>query len=147
MVRLVIWEAIVPIVTSLSCHWECWLQRAGCRNSQWTQKHIGVLVDLLFWKLFRMFKLSAEMLKTKSYHYVKFLIRELLLSRWRHQMETFSALLAFCAGNSPVTGEFPAHKGQWRGALMFSLICAWTPWTMHMLVIWDATALIRASKL
>ena len=25
---------------------------------------------------------------------------------WRHQMETFSALLAFCAGNSPVTGEF-----------------------------------------
>ena len=34
------------------------------------------------------------------------------------QMETFSALLAICAGNSPVTGEFPA-KGQWRGALMF----------------------------
>ena len=33
------------------------------------------------------------------------------------------ALLALCAGNSPVTGEFP-HKGQWRGALMFSLICA-----------------------
>ena len=44
---------------------------------------------------------------------------------WRHQMKTFSALLAICAGNSPVTGEFPAHKGQWRGALMFSLICAW----------------------
>ena len=44
---------------------------------------------------------------------------------WRHQMGTFSALLAICAGNSPVTGEFP-HKGQWRGALMFSLICART---------------------
>ena len=28
-------------------------------------------------------------------------------------------------GNSPVTGEFPVHKGQWRGDLMFSLICAW----------------------
>ena len=39
-------------------------------------------------------------------------------------METFSALLAICAGNSPVSGEFP-HKGQWRGALMFSLICVW----------------------
>ena len=25
-------------------------------------------------------------------------------------METFSALLAICAGNSPVTGEFPAQK-------------------------------------
>ena len=37
-------------------------------------------------------------------------------------MATFAALLAICAGNSQVTGEFP-HKGQWRGALMFSLIC------------------------
>ena len=39
-------------------------------------------------------------------------------------METFSALLAICAGNSPVPVNSP-HKGQWRGALMFSLICAW----------------------
>ena len=88
---------------------------------------------------------------------------------WRHQMKTFSVLLALCAGNPPVTGEFPSrrpvnkrftiqswgwcfdtpsrplwgncnafvrgilrspvnspHKGQWRGALMFSLICART---------------------
>ena len=29
---------------------------------------------------------------------------------WRHQMETINALLAFCAGNSPVTGEFPAQR-------------------------------------
>ena len=43
---------------------------------------------------------------------------------WCYQMEIFSALLAFCMGNSPVTGEFP-HKGQWSGALMFSLICTW----------------------
>ena len=42
---------------------------------------------------------------------------------WRHQMETFSALLALCAGNSPVPANSP-HKGQWRGALMFSLISA-----------------------
>ena len=103
------------------------------------------------------------------------------LSWLRHQMETFSPLLAICVGNSSVTGEFPAqlpvtrsfdvfftghlcgefishrwiprtkasdaelwcflywpfvrgihrspvnspHKGQWRGALMFSLICSW----------------------
>ena len=32
------------------------------------------------------------------------------LSWWRHQMETFSALLAICAGNSPVPGEFPAQR-------------------------------------
>ena len=29
---------------------------------------------------------------------------------WRHQMETFSALLAICAGNSPVTGEFLTQR-------------------------------------
>ena len=43
---------------------------------------------------------------------------------WRHQMETISALLALCARNSPVTGEFPSQRPG-RGALMFSLICAW----------------------
>ena len=41
-----------------------------------------------------------------------------------HQMETFSALLALCVGNPPVTGIFH-HKGQWGGALIFSLICTW----------------------
>ena len=29
---------------------------------------------------------------------------------WRHQMETFSALLAICAGNSLVLGEFPTQR-------------------------------------
>ena len=47
-----------------------------------------------------------------------------LLSWWRHHMEALSALLAMCAGNSPVTGEYP-QKGQRRGALLFSLICDW----------------------
>ena len=39
-------------------------------------------------------------------------------------METFSALLAICAGihRSPVNSP---HKGQWRGALVISMICAW----------------------
>ena len=39
-------------------------------------------------------------------------------------METFSGLLAICAGNSPVTGEFPAQRPVTR-SLLFSLICAW----------------------
>ena len=30
-------------------------------------------------------------------------------SWWRHELETFSAILAICAGNPPVTGEFPAQ--------------------------------------
>ena len=41
---------------------------------------------------------------------------------WRHQMETFSALLAICAGNSPVPGEFTTQKPVTR-SLMFT--CVW----------------------
>ena len=37
---------------------------------------------------------------------------------WRHQMETLSALRVISPVNSP-------HKGQWREALMLSLICVW----------------------
>ena len=33
-----------------------------------------------------------------------------LISWWLHQMESFSALLAICAGNSPVAGEFTPQR-------------------------------------
>ena len=33
-----------------------------------------------------------------------------IIAWWRHQNEIFSGLLALCAGNSPVTGEFPAQR-------------------------------------
>ena len=50
---------------------------------------------------------------------------------WRHQMETFSALLALCAGNSPVTGEFPSQKPVAQSFDIF-LICTWTNgWINH----------------
>ena len=34
-------------------------------------------------------------------------------------MQTFSALLAFCAGSSPVTGEFPAQRPVTRSFNVF----------------------------
>ena len=40
---------------------------------------------------------------------IVFLSRRYRFSWWRHQMETFPALLPICAGNSPVTDEFPAQ--------------------------------------
>ena len=58
----------------------------------------------------------------QPWYYVRY--RESVSWR-RHQMETFSALLAICGGNSSGPRWTPLHKGQWRGALMFSLICAW----------------------
>ena len=44
---------------------------------------------------------------------------------WRHQMETFPRYWPFDIRGihqSPVNSP---HKGHWRGALIFSLICAW----------------------
>ena len=38
---------------------------------------------------------------------------------WRHQMETFSALLAIHAGNSPVPGEFPTQRPATRSFDVF----------------------------
>ena len=38
---------------------------------------------------------------------------------WRHQMETFSALLVICAGNSPVPDEFPAQRPVTRSFVVF----------------------------
>ena len=44
------------------------------------------------------------------------------ISWWCHQMETFSALLAICAGNSPVPGEFPAQRPvTWSFDVFFDL--------------------------
>ena len=41
---------------------------------------------------------------------------------WRHQMETFSTLLALCVGNSPVTGEFPTQRPvTWSFDVFFDL--------------------------
>ena len=40
---------------------------------------------------------------------------------WRHPMEAFFALLAFCAGISPVTGEFPT---QWPVPRSFDIFLA-----------------------
>ena len=39
-------------------------------------------------------------------------------------METFSALLAICAGNSPVPDEFSARRPETQ-SFDFSLICVW----------------------
>ena len=44
------------------------------------------------------------------------------LTWWRHQMETLPALLAICAGNSLVSGEFPAQRPVTRSFDVF-FIC------------------------
>ena len=64
-------------------------------------------------------------------------------------METFSALLALCAGNSPVTGEkkIPLTKASdaelW--CFLWSAPEQTAEQTLETLVIWDAIALIMTS--
>ena len=42
---------------------------------------------------------------------------------WRHQMETISALLVLCEGNSPVTGEFPSQRPVMQSFDIFFDLC------------------------
>ena len=59
---------------------------------------------------------------------------------WRHQMETFTALLALCAGNSLVPGEFPAQRPVTRFDVFFDLRL-----NERLLKQWDAIGLIMTS--
>ena len=63
-----------------------------------------------------------------------------IVTWWRHQMETFSALLAICAGNSPVSGEFSAQRPVTRSFDVFFDLCPNKQLSKQMvrLVIWDA---------
>ena len=62
---------------------------------KWTHQYIDNLDKLLkhFYHITYVFDANAYIIHIK-----------------RHQMETFSTLLAICTGNSPVTGEFPAQR-------------------------------------
>ena len=66
---------------------------------------------------------------------------------WRHQMETFSALLALCVGNSPVLSEFPTQRPVMRSCdVFFDLgLNKRLSKTIGRLVIWDAIAPIMTS--
>ena len=67
---------------------------------------------------------------------------------WRHKMETFSALLAISAGNSPVPGgEFPAPRPVTRSFdVFFDLRLNKRLSKQSRGCIWDATAPIMTSQ-
>ena len=108
-----IWDAI----TLMCYHWNgiCVhsLIRARCQSR--------IIVKILFREL------SNDMKRFVSTHIAYICIRikvtgwslsyfllngytAIVSTWWRHQMETFFALLAICAGNSPVPGEFPTQR-------------------------------------
>ena len=60
-------------------------------------------------------------------------------SWWRHQMGTFSALLAICAENSPVTGEFPTQRPVTRSFDVFFYLRANERLSKHLWGWWFET--------
>ena len=65
-------------------------------NSMWMHEHSSIL-----------FNRDHALFESAPHYRVS---ASVALTCWRPQMETFSALLALCTGNSPVTGEFPAQR-------------------------------------
>ena len=59
----------------------------------------GLSSDIICWTHWWTSQLWDKYLQTKQ-----------TITWWRHRMETFSALLALWAGNSPVTGKFPSQR-------------------------------------
>ena len=72
------------------------------------------------WRFIR-WMTSGFQFKRKSCN--AYLASTIIVTWWRHQMETFSALLALCAGNSPVPGEFPAQRPVTRSFDVFFDLC------------------------
>ena len=69
-------------------------------------------------------------------HHHTFFTHHMLWSWWSHQIETLSTLLAICAGNSPVTGEFPAQSPVMRSFDVFfdlRLSKQWCGWWFEIL--------------
>ena len=53
---------------------------------------------------------TLETYHTEEFHVQLLRAHTALFQTHDDQMETFSALLAICEGNSPITGEFPAPR-------------------------------------
>ena len=110
-----IWDAISPILTSF--YW---------RYESRHMIHMALHWPQLSWWLVMAYFVQGHLRPSPSVTGPLFAKRTALLSQdpwWRHQMETFSALLAICAGNSPGTGEFPAQRPVTRSFEIFFDLC------------------------
>ena len=81
----------------------CYPKSSGWHNESWTLSHPDELAHG---------RISPGLVMVSD-----------VSSWWRHQMETFFALLALCAGKSPVPGEFPAQRPVTRSFDVFFDLC------------------------
>ena len=78
------------------------------------QQHSFLLMNGCSWE-------SVE--HRSTWYSTKYVYGIVLLCWWRLQVETFSALLIICAGNSPATGEFPSQRPLTRSFDVFFDLC------------------------
>ena len=99
----------------------------GWRHGGSCQKHLNVIISLLV--LDKITYPCHEIPPVLRDHVTQWSLYTglIVLSWWRHQMETFSALLALCAGNSPVTGEFPTQRAVMRSFDVFFALRLYKP--------------------
>ena len=94
----------------------------------------GFLIKVVYPRRFskiitgKQFEHIISILNDAVYHKTALRIGELIytggsgtykITWWRHQMETFSALMALCAGKSLVTSEFPSQRPVTRSFHVF----------------------------
>ena len=101
-----IWASLWAIYSlKIPLTWTCFLAHTfGTPKRNW--KHFCVKPVRMCWSIQNVFIQMSNSVDTV----LKCKAPYIESSWWRHQVETFSALLALCAGNSPVPDEFPAQR-------------------------------------
>ena len=74
-------------------------------------------IEILFHIQYRIFSFISKFMASQRVRNCTFVYGQ-LWPWWRHQIETFSALLVICA-NSSVTGEFPTQRPMTRSIEVF----------------------------
>ena len=133
---LLLIHAVNPVSTG------CCLRRGNCKSYPWiihpARKRqlifhsCGRAIEWLLWKFWRNFTVLwlnhtvswtciGLFIARRSIPHPRIYIvcYNIYVAWWRHAMETFSALLAICAENSPVPGEFPARRPVTRSSDVF----------------------------
>ena len=130
---------------SLDHFWQLMTCLQGLFDENGIVKNIFCRKKVVFWVKYR---ISLFIVKSKSQEVIN---NDVMTWKcfshypwWRFQMETFSALLVFCAGNSPVTGEFTAQRPVTRSFDVFFDLRL-NQQLSKTRVIWDANALIMTS--
>ena len=145
---MIIRRYVLDLITGGDSFFKKEIHFSFCRN---TEMEMLFFLDEIFVKWWHFFLnvlsvvSDSHKLKSKT-TYLK-VIWEcpcVIMTWWRHQMETFFALLG--AGNSPVAGEFPAQKPVTRSFdVFFDLRLNKRLSKQREAVIWDAIGLIMMS--